>query len=95
MIDDTIAAVATALGEAGLAVVRVSGKDALTVVDRAFRPGGTKGGRGRLRDVGETVRGISSRGGSAVASVAPGTAADRVVLKSQLESWLAARGRRG
>lgn len=45
MIDDTIAAVATALGEAGLAVVRVSGKDALTVVDRAFRPGGTKGGR--------------------------------------------------
>jgi tRNA modification GTPase len=35
--DDTIAAIATAPGEAGLAVVRLSGKDAFAVADRVFR----------------------------------------------------------
>ncbi len=35
-IDDTIAAIATAIGEAGLAVIRVSGPDALAVADRVF-----------------------------------------------------------
>jgi len=40
MIDDTIAAVATPIGEGGLAVVRISGSLALTIADRCFAPGG-------------------------------------------------------
>lgn len=40
MQDDTIAAIATPLGEGGIAVIRVSGRDALTVVERCFRAGG-------------------------------------------------------
>lgn len=42
MFDDTIAAIATPLGEGGLAVVRISGKDALAVADRCFEPGGKR-----------------------------------------------------
>jgi tRNA modification GTPase len=38
--DDTIAAIATPLGEGGLAVVRVSGARALAVADRCFLPAG-------------------------------------------------------
>src|SRR6185503_5031691 len=37
MLDDTIAAIATPLGEGGLAVVRVSGPAALRVADKIFR----------------------------------------------------------
>lgn len=40
MYDDTIAAIATPLGEAGLAVIRVSGRDALAIADRCFVAGG-------------------------------------------------------
>lgn len=40
MFDDTIAAIATALGESGLAVVRLSGPQALTIADRSFAPKG-------------------------------------------------------
>jgi tRNA modification GTPase len=40
--DDTIAAVATPLGEGGLAVIRVSGPGALAIADRCFRPAGRK-----------------------------------------------------
>jgi tRNA modification GTPase len=40
MFDDTIAAIATPLGEGGLAVIRISGKDALVVADQAFLPVG-------------------------------------------------------
>ena len=40
MIDDTIAAIATPLGEGGLAVLRVSGQQALAVADKSFRPVG-------------------------------------------------------
>ena len=40
MLDDTIAAVATPLGEGGLAVIRLSGAEALAVADRSFRPAG-------------------------------------------------------
>jgi tRNA modification GTPase len=40
MLDDTIAAIATPLGEGGLAVVRVSGPQALAVADRCFVPAG-------------------------------------------------------
>jgi tRNA modification GTPase len=39
-IDDTIAAVATPIGEGALAVIRISGPDALAVADRCFRPAG-------------------------------------------------------
>jgi len=38
MFDDTIAAIATPLGEGGLAVVRISGPQALAVSDRCFEP---------------------------------------------------------
>src|SRR3954468_7048180 len=37
MLDDTIAAIATPLGEGGLAVVRLAGPKALEVADRSFR----------------------------------------------------------
>ena len=40
MIDDTIAAIATPLGEGGLAVVRISGPEALAVADKSFLPVG-------------------------------------------------------
>ena len=40
LIDDTIAAIATPLGEGGLAVLRVSGPKALAVADACFRPVG-------------------------------------------------------
>jgi len=40
MIEDTIAAIATPLGEGGLAVIRISGPGALAVADRCFAPAG-------------------------------------------------------
>lgn len=40
MLDDTIAAISTPLGEGGLAVIRLSGPAALTLADRCFRPVG-------------------------------------------------------
>src|SRR6266487_3537980 len=40
MVDDTIAAIATPLGEAGLAVIRLSGPQALSVADACFLPAG-------------------------------------------------------
>ena len=40
MLSDTIAAIATPLGEGGLAVVRLSGAKALAVADTSFRPAG-------------------------------------------------------
>ena len=40
MFEDTIAAIATPLGEGGLAVIRVSGPDAFAVAERCFVPGG-------------------------------------------------------
>ena len=40
MPDDTIAAIATPLGEGGLAVVRISGQGALAVADKSFLPSG-------------------------------------------------------
>ncbi len=38
--EDTIAAIATPLGEGGLAVIRISGPQALAVADRCFAPAG-------------------------------------------------------
>ncbi|UBV43285.1 tRNA uridine-5-carboxymethylaminomethyl(34) synthesis GTPase MnmE [Deinococcus taeanensis] len=56
-LSDTIAAIATAPGSAGVGIVRVSGPDALRVADSVFRgrraPSGTPGGRflfGQLQD---------------------------------------------
>ncbi len=40
MFDDSIAAIATPLGEGGLAVIRVSGPQALAVADKSFAPAG-------------------------------------------------------
>ena len=40
MLDDTIAAIATPLGEGGLAVVRISGSQALAIADKSFLPVG-------------------------------------------------------
>ena len=38
--DDVIAAIATPLGEGGLAVIRLSGAQAFAVADKCFQPGG-------------------------------------------------------
>jgi len=40
MLDDTIAAIATPIGEGGLAVIRISGTNALAVADKIFSPAG-------------------------------------------------------
>jgi tRNA modification GTPase len=40
MLDDTITAIATPIGEGGLAVIRISGAQALNVADRIFSPAG-------------------------------------------------------
>ncbi len=40
MLDKTIAAIATPLGEGGLAVIRISGPQALAIADASFRPVG-------------------------------------------------------
>ncbi len=40
VLNDTIAAIATPLGEGGLAVIRLSGPEALSVADRCFIPSG-------------------------------------------------------
>ncbi len=38
--DDTIAAISTPLGKGGIAIVRMSGKDALFILDKVFKPMG-------------------------------------------------------
>ena len=40
MLDDTIAAIATPLGEGGLAIIRVSGSRSLAIADQSFIPAG-------------------------------------------------------
>ena len=45
MLTDTIAAIATPVGEAGLAVIRMSGPQALAVADRCFAPAGKAASR--------------------------------------------------
>ena len=40
MFDDTITAIATSIGEAGIAVIRISGDDAIKVADRCFSAAG-------------------------------------------------------
>ncbi|MDW8108597.1 MAG: tRNA uridine-5-carboxymethylaminomethyl(34) synthesis GTPase MnmE [Candidatus Kryptonium sp.] len=36
-LEDTIAAISTAIGEAGISVIRISGKDAIKIADKVFR----------------------------------------------------------
>lgn len=43
MIPGTIAAIATPLGEGGIAIIRISGPESLAIADRVFRPAGTRG----------------------------------------------------
>jgi tRNA modification GTPase len=45
--EDTIAAIATPIGEGGIGIVRLSGKDAVDIADRIFLPRGAK----KLKDV--------------------------------------------
>src|SRR5215472_8215944 len=45
MLDDTIAAIATPLGEGGLAVIRISGPGAVKIADGCFRPHGKHSAR--------------------------------------------------
>jgi tRNA modification GTPase len=69
MLDDTIAAIATPLGEGGLAVIRISGRDALAVADRCFEPAG-KGSLGVLAAPSHTIHfGHVVRGGKNVDEV--------------------------
>jgi tRNA modification GTPase len=42
ILDDTIAAIATPPGEGGLAIIRISGTQALKIADRCFAPGGKR-----------------------------------------------------
>jgi tRNA modification GTPase len=42
---DTIVAIATPLGEGGLAIIRISGAEALVMADRCFRPAGRDAGK--------------------------------------------------
>ena len=48
MQSDTIAAISTGMTNAGIGKVRLSGDDAVTIVDRIYR---SPGGRKRLSDV--------------------------------------------
>jgi tRNA modification GTPase len=76
-LDDTIAAIATAPGAAGLAVVRVSGPRALACADRVFR------GRVRLAEVASHTlhHGLAVAPGAAAEreAAAPGSRLDEVV----------------
>ena len=47
MEQDTIAAISTAVSNSGIGIIRISGKDAVTVADRVYRSGG---GKKRLAD---------------------------------------------
>src|SRR5688500_1427236 len=42
--DDTIAAIATPVGEGGIGIIRLSGPDALPILERIFRPRAASGG---------------------------------------------------
>jgi tRNA modification GTPase len=44
-LEDTIVAIATPLGEGGLAIIRISGREALPIADHCFRPAGQTSGK--------------------------------------------------
>ena len=69
MLNDTIAAISTPLGEGGLAVVRLSGPEALRIAAKCFHPAG-KDGRGPEEAPSHTVHyGKVHRGGQVVDEV--------------------------
>ena len=69
MIDDTIAAIATPLGEGGLAVIRISGSRALEVVDKCFHPIGKGSARAAKAESHTIHYGRITRGGQTVDEV--------------------------
>jgi hypothetical protein len=69
MIDDTIAAIATPLGEGGLAVIRISGPHALDIVDKCFHPVGKSSRRAAKADTHTIHYGRISRSGQTVDEV--------------------------
>jgi tRNA modification GTPase len=69
MIDDTIAAIATPLGEGGLAVIRISGPHALDIVDKCFHPVGKSSTRAAKADTHTIHYGRISRSGQTVDEV--------------------------
>lgn len=69
MIDDTIAAIATPLGEGGLAVIRVSGPRALHIVDQCFQPVGRSSTRAAKADTHTIHYGRVTRGAQTVDEV--------------------------
>ena len=69
MIDDTIAAIATPLGEGGLAVIRISGNRALEVVDKCFQPIGKGSTRAAKANTHTIHYGRITRGGQTVDEV--------------------------
>src|SRR5258706_15987450 len=70
--DDTIAAIATAPGAAGLAGVRLSGRDALAVADRVFRaPAALAGATSHTPPHGGPAAGDPQADGGAGGALAP------------------------
>lgn len=67
--DDTIAAIATPLGAGGLAVIRISGPDALAVADKVFVPVGKNSRRPTVADSHTLHYGKVVRGGRTVDEV--------------------------
>lgn len=69
MLDDTIAAIATPLGEGGLAVIRLSGPGALSIADRCFAPAGKNSAKPSAAATHTIQYGRIIRGGSTVDEV--------------------------
>ncbi|HVU28421.1 MAG TPA: tRNA uridine-5-carboxymethylaminomethyl(34) synthesis GTPase MnmE [Verrucomicrobiae bacterium] len=85
MFDDTIAAIATPIGEGGLAVVRISGANALTIADKIFQPTGKNSVKPSAADshtihFGKIVRPLTPLGGEKVAKPGEGQIIDEVLL---------------
>ena len=60
MYDDTIAAISTAIGESGIGIVRISGKDAMAILGRVFMPGDTARRSGGVFAMDRSARFLSS-----------------------------------
>ena len=76
MFDDTIAAIATPLGEGGLAVVRISGPQAFAIADKCFLPVGKNSRKPSLATshtihYGRIIRGYPGAPASSRPTVAP------------------------
>jgi tRNA modification GTPase len=69
MFDDTVAAIATPLGEGGLAVVRISGAQALAVADKSFLPVGKNSLRPSIAPTHTIHFGTIIRGGKTIDEV--------------------------